>query len=115
MLGADDPLGRVGAGGERGQVTRHAAVRVTIVVVLASPPLDPRIEHVQCHQTAEVKAAVDFEQVAGGIRADRHPLVISAGRIGLADVPVALCGGVMVLGAGHICVVREFMIIPDRD
>ena len=115
MLGTDHPLGRIGTGGERRQVARHTTIGIAVVVVLAGPAFVPRIEHVQRHQAAKVKAAIDLEQVARRIGADGHPLVISAHRIGLTHVPVTLCGGVMVRSAAQIRVVGDLMIIPDRD
>ena len=113
--GADHLAGRVRAGRQARHIAANTTIGITKAVVLLVAPFNACIHHVQAEQVAKIEAAVDLQQVTGIRRADRHPLVVNAGGNALACCPVALGGGVVVLGTRHVGVVGELMVIPHRD
>ena len=96
-------LGRRGLG-------RHFLFRIELMVARGQAGL----KHEQAGDVAEVEAAVDREAAAGRL-ADRHPLVIGLDRRGLALVPVALAGRLVIFSPAHPAVVGGLVIVPDHD
>ena len=81
-------------------------------------PVGAQVEHGQLREGAEPEPAVERGAVAevdGVAHPDRHPLVVGAAGPGLALEPVALGGGLVVLGAGAVGVVGGLVVVPGDD
>ena len=75
----------------------------------------PRVEHVQRRQGAEVEGAIDVQRVGGVGQPRGQPFVIGLHGGGAARGESAFGGLVVVAGAAGPGVVGQVVIVPDRD